>query len=318
MARASSFPAVLALALAAPPAIAGSGLEYFLITPGCIVGMEHEGAVKACTDAAPELREQLSSAHRSWKARNAEGLRELSTYCQAGLASLYGELGIDAQGVARVRKAAESLLESMRRETNPPRAARAQCHDMGRMLAQHSITADEIAKTRAIPLTLAFMEHVDPEFLREPPPAVQANYQRARKLHFARSYGRFDTLRTGTASLGANCLGYAPETCERAHGAWIGASGKPAGRERLASGEEKVTYVGSKMLFAGTFADNHAAGLEQRVFVLGLDGRIKDAWDRVQLLQRAGKAHLPPSYAFSCERYGRAQTGACNVRSVDP
>jgi hypothetical protein len=315
-------PALLAAftaAVAAPPALATSGLEYLLMTPACVVGMDDDATIRTCGEKHATLREPLRAAHDGWKSRNAAALQEMSAHCQGGLATLYRELGIGPDGVERVRKAALRIFELARQELEQGSQGESRCLDMARRFERHSITREELEQTRRIPLSLAFMEHLDPDFLREPPPGVQANYQRDRKLHFARSHGRFAALRAGYASLGANCLTYTVESCQRAHGTTIGVAGDLLRRERLPSGDERVTYAGAKTLFRGTFADNHPAGREERIFVLGRDGRIKDAWDRVQLLQKPGAPpDLPPTYAYSCEPFGRSRSAFCNVRSVEP
>jgi len=309
--------AAFVAASAAPSALARSGLEYLLMTPACIVGMDY--AIETCGEKHPKLREPLRAVHDAWKSRNAKTLQEMSAHCQLRLATLYRDMGIGPDGVERVRKAALRIFELARHDMEQGGQSESRCLDMVRMFEGHSITPEELEHTLSIPLSLAFMEHIDPDFLREPPAGVQANYQRDRKLHFARSHGRFTALRTGRASLGADCLGYTVESCQRAHAQMINAAGELARRERLPSGDERVTYAGSKMLFRGTFSDNLPAGREERVFVLGPDGRIKDAWDRVQLLQRPdAPPNVPPTYAYSCELYGRSNSTSCYVLSVEP
>lgn len=302
-----------------PGALARSGLEYFLMTPACIVSMDYDATIKTCGEEHPGLREPLRAVHETWKSRNAKALQEISGHCQRGLAVLYRDMGIGPDGVERVRGAALRMLGLARQQMMQSGESESRCRDMVRSFGDHSITREELEQTRNIPLSLAFMEHIDPDFLREPPASVQANYQRDRKLHFARSHGTFAGLRTGRASLGANCLSYTVESCQRAHGQAIGAAGELGRRERLSSGDERVTYVGPKMLFRGTFSDNQPAGREERVFVLRPDGRIKDAWDRVQLLQRPdAPPNVPPTYAYSCELYGRPNATSCYVLSVEP
>lgn len=311
--------AACVVASAAPGALARSGLEYFLMTPACIVGMDYDATIKTCGEKHPNLREPLRTVHETWKSRNAKALQEISAHCQRGLATLYRDMGIGPDGVERVREAALRMFELARQEMEQSGESESRCLDMVRMFEGQSITREELERTRSIPVSLAFMEHIDPDFLREPPAGVQANYQRDRKLHFARSHGGFAALRTGRASFGANCLTYTVESCQRAHGQTIGAVGELARRERLPSGDERVTYAGSKMLFRGTFSDNQPVGREERVFVLRPDGRIKDAWDRVQLLQRPdAPPNVPPTYAYSCELYGRPNSTSCYVLSVEP
>ena len=52
---------------------------------------------------------------------------------------------------------------------------------------------------------------------------------------------------------------------------------------------------------------------------MGPDGRINDAWDRVQLLQRPdAPPNVPPNFAYSCEQFGRPNSTRCYVLSVEP
>ncbi len=289
------------------------------MTPACILGLDYDVTIKTCGEKHPELREPLRTAHDMWKRRNANALQDMSAHCQRGLTSLYRDMGIGPDGVERVRKAALRLSELVRQQTEQGGQSESECLNKVHMLESESITREELEKTRSIPLSLEFMEHIDPDFLREPPAGVRANYQRDRKLHFARSYGRFAALRTGRATLGANCQRYTVESCQRTHGQTIGVVGELVRREPLSSGDERVTYAGSKMLFRGTFSDNQPVGREERVFVLGPDGRINDAWDRVQLLQRPdAPPNVPPTFAYSCEQFGRPNSGRCYVLSVEP
>lgn len=304
--------AALALALVALPAAAGSELEQFLITPACILGMDNARSVAACSRDVPELREQLLAEHAGWKARNAAALTELSRHCEQGLAALYRELRLDAQDIARVERAAEELMASMRAAVD--RRTPSQCRNLAGALALHTLTPEDVARSTGIPLTLAFLQKAAPQLLREPPAGVPASYQRARKLHFAQSYARFARLGTGTASLAADCTGATLQDCERAHGEALGPAGELARRERLPPGDEKLTYVGAKMLFRGSFAENQAVGREERIFVLDADGRIKAAWERVQLLEpRFADGESGPL----CERYGGSDTAQCRVLSVE-
>lgn len=318
MRRALVSLAACAAASAAPGALATSGLEYLLMTPACILGLDYDATIKACGQKYPELRERLRAAHHMWKSRNANALQDVSAHCQRGLATLYRDMGIGPDGVERVRKAALRFFELARQHAEQGGQSESECLDQVYMFEGESISREELEKTRSIPLSLEFMEHIDPDFLREPPAGVRANYQRDRKLHFARSYGRFAALRTGRATLGANCQRYTVESCQRSHGQTIGVASELVRREPLPSGE-RVTYAGSKMLFRGTFSDNQPVGREERVFVLGPDGRINDAWDRVQLLQRPdAPPNVAPTFAYSCEQFARPNSTRCYVLSVEP
>jgi len=319
MRRALLSLATLVATSTAPGALANSGLEYIFITPICILGMDNDAAIKACGAKHPEVREPLRAAHEAWKTRNATALQEISAYCEGGLATLHRDLGLGWDDVERMRKAALRMYELMRQETEKDGQGENRCSDMVNMFESQSITQEELKKTRSIPLSLAFMEGIDPDFLKEPPAGIQANYQRDRKLHFGRSYGAFAALRTGPVSLDANCLGYTVESCQQAHGQRIGAVGELAHRDSLPNGDERVTYTGSKVLFRGTFSDNQPVGREERIFLLRPDKRIKDAWDHVQLLKRPdAPPNVPPRFAYSCEPYGRQNSAICSVRSVDP
>jgi len=217
---------VCVAASAAQGALATSGLEYLLITPACILGLDYDPTIKTCGGKHPNLREPLRAAHDMWKSRNANALQGMSAHCQRGLATLYRDMGIGPDGVERARKAALRLFERARQDMEQRGDSESRCLDMVHMFESESITPEELEKARSIPLSLEFMEHLDPDFLREPPAGVQANYQRDRKLHFARSYGRFAALRTGRATLGANCHRYTVESCQRSHGQTIGVAGE--------------------------------------------------------------------------------------------
>lgn len=305
--------AACAAVSAASGALATTGLEGFFMTPACILGPEDWQNPRTCTEKHPGLREPLRAAYETWKSRNASALKEISAYCQRSLATLYRDLGIGPDGVERLRKAALRMSQIVPQDIDEGR-----CRDLMYEYERHSFTREELEKTRSFPLSLEFMEHIDPDFLKEPPAGVQANYQRDRNLHFARSYRRITALRAGRATLGANCLGHTVESCQREHGQRIGMAGELVRRERLPSGDERVTYAGSKMLFRGTFSENHPVGREERVFVLRPDGRIRDAWDRVQLLQRPdAPPNVPPNFAYSCEPFGRSNSTGY-VLSVEP
>lgn len=290
---------------------ATSGLEYIFATPACIVGFQNDDMVRGCAKKFPAMRESLDAELIAWRTRNAQALRQFSANCDRGLSKLYRDLRIDQDGVSRVSKAVNQLMEAMRASMEE-----VQCDDLVHTLETHLITSEEIEKSARVPLTLTFMQGIDPEFLREPPIGVNANYQRDRKLHFAESYTLFAALRTGTISFEANCMWLSLDLCLRSHKDIFRSSPEPNRRERLPSGEEKVTFLGQKMLFQGTFSDNHPAGLEERVFILR-DGRIADAWQRMQLFDRGSDYVRPPNY--SCEHFGGRVpvTKICFARSLD-
>lgn len=288
---------------------ATSGLEHILATPVCIVGFRNDDMVRACAEKLPAMREGLDAEVTAWRTRNAHALQQFSAHCDRGLSRLYRDLRIDQDGVSRVRKSANRLMETMRASMEE-----VQCSDLVHTLKTHLVTPEEIEKSARIPLTLTFMQGFDPEFLREPPVGVNANYQRDRKLHFAESYTLFAALKTGTTSLERNCMWASLDGCLRSHKDIFRLSPEPNRRERLPSGEEKVTFLGTKMLFQGTFSDNHPAGLEERVFILR-EGRIADAWQRMQFFERGSDFVRPPNY--SCELFGGRvpATSICIARS---
>jgi len=290
---------------------ATSGLEYILAAPACIVGFQNDDIVRACAEKFPAMREGLDAKVTAWRTRNAHALQQFSAYCDRGLSKLYRDLRIDQNGISRVRRAANQLMETMRSSVEE-----VQCSDLQHTLQTHLITPEEIEKSARIPLSLTFMQGIDPEFLREPPAGVNANYQRDRKLHFAESYTLFTTLKTGTTSLDRNCMWLSLDGCLSSYKDLFRSSPEPDRRERLPSGDEKVTFLGKKVLFQGEFSENYPAGLEERVFILR-QGRIADAWQRMQFFDRGSDFVRPPRY--SCELFGGRvpATSICFARSID-
>ena len=293
------------------PTSATSGLEYILATPVCIVGLRNDDMLRACAEKFPAMREDFDAGVTAWRTRNTHALQQLSAYCDQGLSKLYRDLRIDQDGISRVRRAANRVMETMRASMGE-----AQCWESVHALKTYLITPEEIEKSARIPLTLTFMQGIDPEFLREPPVEVNANYQRDRKLHFAESYTLFTALRIGFSSLDRNCMWLSLDRCFNSYKDVFGLSPEPNRRERVPSGDEKVTFLGKKTLFQGTFSDNHPAGLEERVFILR-QGRIADAWQRMQFFDRGWDFVRPPRY--SCEPFGGRvpATSICFARSID-
>jgi hypothetical protein len=296
----------LAVVCARTPALVLGGDDGSALTSArCFTGFADDAAVRACGTRFPPLRAGLEQALAEWRMRNAATLEALSDACGRGLAHVYRELRLRRNELDRIRRAAERFVARARRERDGESVdRRAGCDAVARRLRSETLGARDVEAVTHASVSLAFMDGLDPEFRRTPPPG--AHFQRARGLHFRRSQEVFVELQTGTAPLDVDCSARALAACRRA----LALPATPTKRERRPSGEDVLTFAGTKTLFRGTLWDNHPVGREERVLVVR-DGRVVEAWQSVQVLVGAGAS------SRSCEAFGGRGIAPCTARPAD-
>ena len=305
---------ITAMTIMSINAMANSGLGYLYAVPACINGIQPTHAVELCIKEYPDAADQFNDALEDWIKRNSNAIKIFDSLCEAKLSDLYKELKLSNEHISRIENAAKKFLGLIVQSQNNNRSnINRNCNNQLKSLNQ-DLNIEDI-ESENIPMNFMFMKAIEPEFLHEPPPGLNANYQRERGLHFLESYGMFKELRTGITILDSNCVGTSLSHClDSLYNNETEIPDTPDVTEDLPSGEKKVIFYGKKMLFNGTYTDNLPAGHEERVFILK-DGKITDSWQRVQFIIRDENIN---NFDVPCEGYGvKGGSKSCIAKSFD-
>jgi hypothetical protein len=279
---------------------------YFdLLTPMCIIGFENIPGLAECESSFPKMRAEIEKARDAWRKRNAKSLKRISALCQARLDRMFVDYAISADERGKITKGAKQFFDKQAVERAKNKADFAvKCHDMVRDIESDrpSLASDNIEQSFAeTPVDMLFMRAVDSSFRKDAPAGIEANYSRDRGIDFAIVAGNVESLAIGKTHTLSPCLYQPVGTC-------ISKLGRPPNEWRvMPSGEEHLVYYGKKLLYRGTPRNNHAVGLEWRIYV-AKGGKIMDVYEVVQVLKRNKQS----SEAYDiCETYGERGTSLC-------
>lgn len=276
-----------------------------LLAPLCVTGFENIPGLAQCESSFPAMRAEIKQARDAWKKRNAESLKKISALCQARLDKMFEDYDIKAEERAKVSEGARQFFDKLvdDKAKNKPDFAY-WCHDQIRDI--ESAKLDRIKKNidrdfMETPVDILFMRAMDASFRKDAPVGTEANYSRDRGYDFAEVAGNVKSLEIGKIRALSPCL-------QKSVGACISMLGRSPDEWRaMPSGGKHLIYYGKKLLYRGTPKNNHAIGLEWRIFVVN-DGKITDVYKVVQVLKRNKQS----SEAYdSCERYGERGTSLC-------
>jgi len=276
-----------------------------LLTPMCVVGFENIPGLAKCESSFPKMRAEIKKAHDAWKKRNAGLLKKISALCKARLDRVFDvyaikseERGIIAEGA---RQFFDKLIdERARNKTEFASRCREQIRDIES--DKMGLLNDNIEQSFAeTPVDILFMRAVDSTYRKNAPAGTEANYSRDRGRDFAEVVSNVKSLKIGKARTLSPCQQVSVGRC-------ISKLGRPPDEWRvMRSGEEHLIYYGKKLLYRGTPKNNHAIGLEWRIFV-AKDGKITAVYEVVQVLKRNKQS----SEAYdTCESYGERGTSLC-------
>jgi hypothetical protein len=279
---------------------------YFdLLTPMCIIGFDKVPGLAGCESSFPKMRAEIKEALAAWKKRNAESLKKISALCQARLDRMFEDYAISADERGKITKGAKQFFDKQVAERAKNKADfAAKCSDQVRDIESDKM--DLVNKNieqsfTETPADIFFMRAVDSSFRKDAPAGIEANYSRDRGIDFAVVAGNVKSLAIGKTHTLSPCL-------SQPVGACISKLGRPPNEWRtMPSGEEHLIYYGKKLLYRGTPKNNHAIGLEWRIFV-AKGGKITDVYEVVQVLKRDKQS----SEAYdTCETYGERGTSLC-------
>lgn len=306
-----------ALLTALPSMAHGYGSLFDFVTMSCVLNQDSDSIYSEwlCEEQFPELRPEISEARELWKQRNAGALPRLKQRCEQRLGLVYKDYAVRPEEVPKIREAAHHAFRLLADAEPDFRRYPQRCREQIANLRTNVLTKKDIDQSMQEPPNLLFVQIKEPDFRRVAPLEIDANYQRDRGFNFAESLLLFNELKTGVTALDRHCLGVSVEYCAQSGQLDISAT-RPDQTERLDNGDERLTFLGKKILYHGTPKKNYPAGPEQRIFIVR-DGRIVDAYQRMQLFVRPDEPLGKGSY--SCERYGERvpATTICDPTSVE-